>query len=118
MILCSLPTEPFQSPQNGPVLFSYQNATFHPRSGKLYFIGGFYHIEELEDMTIPLSYTITYDTYKASWGNQTLNPTNTGDIPSPRHRHTATMFTFILHTKEDILIYGGSTEYEPKPSGL
>ncbi|GAA5811628.1 hypothetical protein MFLAVUS_005068 [Mucor flavus] len=94
-------------------LVSFQTATFHPRSGKVYYIGGSYKTSESgESLSVPLSFASTYDTVGAAWSNQTLNTSPNNNMPTARHLHTATM----AHTNEDIIVYGGtnlSRDYKP-----
>jgi hypothetical protein len=82
----SVPTQT----NNLPFLGTYQTATFHPRTGKVYYLGGFYHANNGKDLPVPLSYSLTYDTILANWENKTLNSSN-GVTPSPRYLHTATL---------------------------
>jgi hypothetical protein len=73
-----------------PFLATYQTGTYHPRTGKIYFLGGFYHTNTA-DLPVPLSYAITYDTLSAAWENKTLKAVLGSDMPSARQFHTATL---------------------------
>ncbi|KAI9273810.1 hypothetical protein EDC94DRAFT_644130 [Helicostylum pulchrum] len=97
-------------------LVSFQTATFHPRSEKIYYIGGSYKITPSGDtFSVPLSFASTYDTVGAIWGNQTLNASPNNNIPIARHLHTATMAS----TNEDIIVYGGTNlPRDEKPNAL
>ncbi|KAI9273811.1 hypothetical protein EDC94DRAFT_689831 [Helicostylum pulchrum] len=97
-------------------MVSFQTATFHPRSGKIYYIGGLYKTSEPGgSLSVPFSFANTYDTVDAIWGNQTLNASPNNNIPIARHLHTATMAS----TNEDIIVYGGTNLPEDeKPNAL
>ncbi|GAA5805110.1 hypothetical protein HPULCUR_010623 [Helicostylum pulchrum] len=86
-------------------LVSFQTATFHPQSGKIYYIGGLYYTNEQSDISsVPLSFANTFGTIGAVCSSQTLNASPESNIPVARHLHSATM----LSTNEDILVYGGT----------
>ncbi|KAG2230227.1 hypothetical protein INT48_002097, partial [Thamnidium elegans] len=97
-------------------LTGFQTATFHPRSGKIYYIGGLYKTTASgESFSVPFSFASTYDTVGAVWDNQTLKASPNTKMPIARHLHTATMSS----TNEDIVVYGGTNLPEDKtPNAL
>ncbi|KAI9273456.1 hypothetical protein EDC94DRAFT_676936 [Helicostylum pulchrum] len=83
---------------------SHQTATFHPSTGKIYYLGGIYFTAGSTGVPtrVPFSWAAVFDTHSGDWLNETLH----GDIPTDRLYHTANLLT----NSQDIVLYGGSDD--------
>jgi hypothetical protein len=75
-------------PRNNYV--SSQTATYHPSSGKIFYLGGGYYISAVSDLLVANSFAfgLSFNTNTGAWFNETFG----GDtIPSQRLDHTATL---------------------------
>ncbi|KAG2236083.1 hypothetical protein INT48_006099 [Thamnidium elegans] len=84
---------------------SFQTATFNPRTGKIYYLGGSFvtsSVNSTRSSRIPLSWAAVFNTNSGDWSNETLH----GDVPTDRLHYT----TNLLPNSQDIILYGGSND--------
>jgi hypothetical protein len=77
--------------QNNPSFkdFTLQSATFHPRTKKIFYLGGqFSDYNSATLIRYPFTHAITFDTAKGQWDEEAIRGL---DYPTLRLSHTATL---------------------------
>ncbi|KAK4509886.1 uncharacterized protein ATC70_007190 [Mucor velutinosus] len=94
-----------RSPQTNipAMLYSAQTVTFNPKTGLIYYLGGFYYTspDYTKENKQDYKSANVFDTSSASWSSPRLG----GPDPSPRMFPTATL----LPNSNDILLFGGTS---------
>ncbi|KAL9556374.1 hypothetical protein PS6_002361 [Mucor atramentarius] len=100
-----------RSPQTNipATLYSAQTVTFNPKTGLIYYLGGFYYTspDYTKENKQDFKSANVFDTSRGVWSSLSLK----GAIPAPRMFPTATL----LPNSNDILLFGGTNTGQSIP---
>ncbi|EPB88935.1 hypothetical protein HMPREF1544_04195 [Mucor circinelloides 1006PhL] len=100
-----------RSPQTNipATLYSAQTVTFNPKTGLIYYLGGFYYTspDYTKENKQDFKSANVFDTSSGSWSSLSLKGAN----PAPRMFPTATL----LPNSNDILLFGGTNTGQSTP---